>query len=366
MECDPISSQTPFVKLISHFYSNVLRIDFGLTFFRILVLVGGGIGLPSLLISDNLSTTEKAILRKHPMAEDRMSVFESDFPDRTSVWLVSNPGTGERAFLAGTVHALKEADLPLPSPFYAAYHQADLLVTESGSGNTGSVVDKAQLNAWTRKNRRHLTPRGGPGVETLLQPETVRALKGRLGKDYAGLLRKSPFILFMKVIQRQSNQLAGMEDVFALQAKRDGKLILRLDSDAVHRTALKVMDDLLQSYLTQVEDRGVDAVFLDAMKDSPDPVFSSFYRKGDVVEMNAIYEARERVGGLFEETLPKRNRQWMEKIAGMLGENSPQVEYVLVGGGHLGGDEGLLQLLQDKGFNLQQLFGVDRPARGND
>lgn len=357
------------MKLISHFYSNILQIDFGLAPFRILILVGVSIGLPSLLISENLSTTEKAILRMHPIAEDRMSAFQKDFPDRTSVWLVSNPGTGARAFLAGTVHSLNETDLPLPSPYYAAYHQADLIVTEAGSENTGAsggVVDQAKLNAWTQKNRRHLTPRGGHGVETLLQTETVQVLKNLLGRDYEGLRRKSPFILFMKVIQKQSNQLAGMEDVFVIQAKRDGKPILRLDTDEVHKTALKVMDELLQSYITQVEDRGVDAVFLDAMKDSAGPVFSSFYRNGDVVEMNAIYEARKRAGGLFEETLPKRNRQWVEKIAGMLGENSPQVEYVLVGGGHLGGDEGLLQLMQDKGFNIQQLFGVDRSARGKE
>lgn len=367
LECDPNLLQTHLVKSSAHFHSNSLRIDFGPGPFRTLLLVGLFNGWPSLLISENLSATEEAIIRKHPTEENRMSVYEKDFPDRTSVWFVSNPETGARAFLAGTVHSLKEADLPLPSPFYAAYHEADLVVTEAGAGKaggSGGAVDTVQLNAWIRKNRRNLTRGRGHGAETLFQAETVRALEVHLGKDYAGLQRKSSFILFMKVIQRQRSQLPGIEDLFALQAKRDGKRILRLDSDTVDRTVLKVMDELLESYLTEVEDRGLDAVFLDAMKDSPDPVFSSFYREGDLVEMNAIYEAKKRAGGLFEETLPKRNRQWVEKIARMLGHNSPEVEYVLVGGAHLGGDEGLLQLMQDKGFKLQQLFGVDRPGGG--
>lgn len=320
-------------------------------------------------MAEELSIGERAILRMHPVAEKRMSVFEKDFPDRSSVWLVSNPETGARAYLAGTVHSLRTADLPLPSPFYAAYHEADVIVTESGSGNAGvggGGVDQAQLKAWTQKNRRHLTLRGGHSVETLLRPEVVQALKEHLGADFRGLRKKSPFILYMKVLQRQTHQLAGMEDVMVVQAKRDGKRILRLDSDEVHRTALKVMDELLQSYLTQVEERGIEAVFIEAMKESSDPVFSLFYRKGDEEAMNAVYEARKRAGGLFEETLPGRNRQWVEKIAGMLGADSPQVEYVLVGGGHLGGDGGLLQLLRDKGFILQPLFGVDRPAGGKE
>jgi uncharacterized protein len=54
-----------------------------------------------------------------------------------------------------------------------------------------------------------------------------------------------------------------------------------------------------------------------------------------------------------------RNRKWLPKIIKALSTDGPQVTFI-VGIGHIGGDEGLINLLKKQGFNkIKRIYSVD-------
>ena len=56
---------------------------------------------------------------------------------------------------------------------------------------------------------------------------------------------------------------------------------------------------------------------------------------------------------VYQQLLLERNLNWLPQLQSML--KNKYIEYVLVGAAHLAGEDGLLALLQQKGFNVEQL-----------
>jgi uncharacterized protein YbaP (TraB family) len=56
---------------------------------------------------------------------------------------------------------------------------------------------------------------------------------------------------------------------------------------------------------------------------------------------------------LYDSLLRQRNLKWIPQIERML--RDADKEFVLVGAAHLVGEDGLLQLLQAKGYGVRQL-----------
>ena len=55
----------------------------------------------------------------------------------------------------------------------------------------------------------------------------------------------------------------------------------------------------------------------------------------------------------FEEVFTKRNHNWVPQIEAMFGDDD--AEFVLVGAGHLVGEDNVLALLAEKGYTIEQL-----------
>ena len=62
---------------------------------------------------------------------------------------------------------------------------------------------------------------------------------------------------------------------------------------------------------------------------------------------------RETFPGIFKTLLTDRNAAWIDKIKHYLDDES--VEFVLFGALHLYGEDGVLELLKNQGFTVEQL-----------
>ena len=56
---------------------------------------------------------------------------------------------------------------------------------------------------------------------------------------------------------------------------------------------------------------------------------------------------------LYQSLLVKRNTAWLPQLEAMLA--SPEVEYVLVGALHLVGKDGVINMLESRGYQVEQL-----------
>mgnify|MGYP001415718654 CR=1 FL=1 len=66
-----------------------------------------------------------------------------------------------------------------------------------------------------------------------------------------------------------------------------------------------------------------------------------------------VKEMKNEAPELYNSLLRQRNLNWIPQIDQMLRDNG--TEFVLVGAAHLVGDEGLLKLLEAKGYQVTQL-----------
>jgi pheromone shutdown protein TraB len=112
----------------------------------------------------------------------------------------------------------------------------------------------------------------------------------------------------------------------------------------------------------EIARRGADAVIEDKiLSGNQDQEDDEVWRRGDLASVEGDLEKMKAESPeLYEKVLPDRNRHWLRKLQSPL--QGKKNLMVLIGVAHLGGSEGLLQLLRQSGFRVEQLYGVDRPV----
>ena len=78
------------------------------------------------------------------------------------------------------------------------------------------------------------------------------------------------------------------------------------------------------------------------------------WKHGDDEELDQLLnEAMAEMPTLRDRLLVERNHRWMDRLDTWLERNKDLL--IVVGAGHLVGDEGLVRLLEKRGFRLRQL-----------
>ncbi|MEX0963187.1 MAG: TraB/GumN family protein [Pseudohongiellaceae bacterium] len=82
---------------------------------------------------------------------------------------------------------------------------------------------------------------------------------------------------------------------------------------------------------------------------------SSAWRSGDSSGLSKLFvqEMKTEAPELYDSLLYQRNLRWVPQIDQMLQDSN--TEFVLVGAAHLVGEGGLLDLLAQKGYEIEQL-----------
>ena len=278
------------------------------------------------------------------------------------VWRVRGPRN--TLYLAGTSHLVTRDQIPFPSPFYAAYHDSQELFLEidgdpSRVGGLGMIF---KMLKWIRSHRSAFVCPKGRTVADYLSPGTVQRLKAFYGKDYPQRETMTPlFLAFvggLEGIAKQVTTEGGVEDVFAALARRDRKPIRELDDSSVNEVAFRVLDEMLLDLRREISTRGADAVVEENVLGEKKLIKETMWRDGDLIAIEReIEETKREVPALYEKLGPERNRKWLPKLKAALRKDKNVL--VLTGAAHLGGKDGLLQLLQDAGFTVEQMYGVD-------
>ena len=120
-------------------------------------------------------------------------------------------------------------------------------------------------------------------------------------------------------------------------------------------TIQEQIDLLFNGPLTEQAEGLLDACKKDDMFTIQSSALVEAYMAQDLSKIEEIFTDPE-LGGDDAESLDAliydRNRSWVEKLVKMMPERSC---LVCVGAGHLPGDQGLLQLLRDRGFTVEPM-----------
>jgi len=278
----------------------------------------------------------------------------------SSVWKAEKEG--RYIYLGGTIHVLSQDDYPLPKEYDASYQQADQVYFETDIQGLKSAETSQKL-------LRVLLNEEGESLETLLKPETLKALEAYLQKrnlPLAMFTQYSPSGLYLVLMSLELStrgmMSSGVDEHFDGRAREDNKTIGQLET----------IEQQL-SFLGKIGEGDADQLIMYGLRDlekMPEIMaeMKATWRSGDRESYRRLllepfvkdYPAA------YQSLLVKRNQNWLPKIEALFA--TPEVELVLVGALHMVGKDGLLQQLEAKGYRVEPVMGeaMVQPTKAKD
>ena len=263
------------------------------------------------------------------------------------VWKISNGS--DYFYIGGTIHVLGDDDYPLPSAFSEAYSLTDILILEADLAQVQSPAFQQQL-------LQQMSYPPGQSLIQFLEPTTLDALSAYCESRQIPLQSLTQFkpgmltvMMTMAELQRLGLAGTGVDQYFYSLATNDAKTIRYLETAEQQLALLANMGKGVENELIKYTLRdisGIDEVMTD---------LKNAWRIGDLSELTklGITPMLELDETIYRQLAVERNNAWMSKLVQLF--DNQHKELVLVGALHLAGDDSLLQLLGDQGYQLEQM-----------
>jgi uncharacterized protein YbaP (TraB family) len=265
---------------------------------------------------------------------------------RSFLWRVAS-GTGV-LYLAGSVHALGADAYPLPDAYQRAFDASDTLVEELDLNQDLLAAAPLMLTKGVYTD--------GRTFETVVSKETVSLVQARLkGTPLSLELIQSmkPWMVMLMVSAMQV-QLAGLDPSLGLdkhffdKAVSGKKTIIGLETAEFQIDSFDKMPEAVQEQLLRATLSELDT----AQKELGSIVGA--WKRGDAVALERmLLSGFQKYPGAYNSLLVERNRNWMPQLEKCLARTKPC--FVVVGAAHLVGPDGLLRMLQQRGYRLEQM-----------
>lgn len=264
------------------------------------------------------------------------------------VWEISN-GEATAGYLLGSVHYMKRDAYPLDSVYQQAFEAADVVAFEVDLDSLQAEAQTLFISMGTYQDETTLS-----GV---LSDSTWTALEARLaslGIPAAQMQRFEPWAMAFTVtaleLQRAGySQESGIDRHFFDRATEAGKTVVGFESPTEQLRYFDEMSvDLQTAYLRySLQDAERTLQQFDKMV--------AAWQAGDADQLTDLVqgELRGRFPRLYETIVVERNRKWMPQITELL--ESDDIPLIVVGAGHIAGPEGLVTLLRETGYAVEQM-----------
>ena len=264
-----------------------------------------------------------------------------------SLWMLH--GKHNTVYLLGSIHVLRASDYPLAPAVLDAYGDAKSIYMEVNMQELDAqAVQTEMLSTAIMPEDKHL-----PEVLGKERYTRAYALAHSVGVELPAFDQFAPWFAAEAISQMQLMQLGfqpqtGVEMYFLEKARTDGKSISGLET--VHdqialfqNMTLDAQADYLLSSLEQAHDLPKE---VDSMVQA--------WQRGDTGWFaTQIKSELGKDPKLYQTVLIARNRKWVPKIEAMLNDNKNYL--VIVGTGHLVGQNSVIELLKKDGIGATQL-----------
>jgi uncharacterized protein YbaP (TraB family) len=264
-----------------------------------------------------------------------------------TMWMAE--GTSNRVYLLGSVHLLRAQDHPLPQVIDDVYNDAETLYMELDMDDIDPLLMQATINQLGMLDE-------GTSLQDVMGDDLyaeARAMAAELEIPLEMLERTEPWLAAITIEQLALARIGfnpsyGVEMHLLKKAASDGKKILGFESVEQQLAYLDGLSPeaqraLLMQTLTE------SATIREVMDD-----WFLAWRSGDIdyLEQTLLDD----VSGypeLYDTIVANRNRLWVDTIDELLEQGEDYL--VIVGALHLVGEDGLPQLLQQRGVRIMQM-----------
>ena len=268
--------------------------------------------------------------------------------EKNFLWRVQSKGN--TVYVLGSIHLLKKDVYPLSRTIEDAFAKSDVLAVEA------DVSDISRLDL--QKLMESAFYPAGDTLEKHVSGKTFNLIKdetARAGLPMELVYNQKPWFLAL-TLESVELMKSGYDPNYGIDkhflSKAEGrKRISELESL-----------DYQISLLAGLNDEEQELFLLYSLKElrilvqEVDKIVGA-WKSGavDKMESTATRSLAEdkRFYTIYDKLIYKRNRNMAQKIEGYLKTNSTY--YVIVGAAHLLGDKGIIQLLKDRGYSVEQL-----------
>ena len=263
------------------------------------------------------------------------------------LWKVSS-GTNS-VYLLGSLHVLGKDSYPLGDAYEQAFQDSEIIVFEVDPAELEKpetiqfVLKKAALGK-------------GKTLKDVVSPKTFERAETELnemGVDIKLVSLTKPWFLavtatILKLSKMGFDPEYGVDRYFYEKAKKSTKEVRGLETAEYQIDLIASLGDASQDdvLLHTLNDLDVIETELPNLVDS--------WRRGDGEEFqDLIFRSYIDYPDVYQKLIVDRNNNWLKDIEGYL--KSDKNHLVVVGAGHLVGSEGLIKILTDKGYTVQQM-----------
>ena len=265
---------------------------------------------------------------------------------QSSAWQIE--GKGNKFYIGGSIHLLRNQDYPLPEEFYEAYDASDILTTEL---DMNAMSDPAN----GMKMQQTLMYQDEKTLSSVLSEEVYNKLDSvskELGLNIKMMEKFKPSMaiitLTFQSLQKLGVTSEGVDIHFTDKATRDKKSLLFLETFDEQLGFIESMGKGNENefVLYSIEDIGKnEEEFIDMIED---------WKSGEQKLMSVqLEDFKLDYPDIYDTLVVKRNNNWMPHLENYL--QTPEIEFVVVGAMHLVGPDGILNKLKNKGYKVRQL-----------
>ena len=271
------------------------------------------------------------------------------------LWEVENGKN--KVYLLGSIHIMPEDTYPLDDKIESAFKEADVLVVEVDI----TKIDQGKIQAFIAEKASY---EEGKSLQTEIPADMYKSLSEKfeeLGVPMAQIDIYKPWFVSMTLgllgLQKLNITAGqGIDLHFLNQANEKEMEILDLETAGAQLEILasnpdQVQIDYLQYSIDDYEQSAV--VFMEMLE---------AWKTGDTEKMNKVSKAKmlelgEELPGIidfYHKLFTERDEKILQKIIEHLENKNDHVYFIIVGALHLVGEDGLIKLLNDKGYKTKQ------------
>ena len=251
-------------------------------------------------------------------------------------------------YLLGSIHLLKKENYPLHQNIYRAFDQASNVVFEVDLHEMSSP--QVQLEAVAKGMYTN-----GKSLKDALSPESYERVKTHLKNHGMGIglfsLMK-PWMMATTITTLELQKLGfqidqGVDTHLFQKAQAAGKTIVGLETVSYQLSLFDGLSPKTQElFLLQTLEE------LSILEKETQQIVES-WSQGRTDGLEVMLKSMRQFPEVHKALITTRNNNWMPQIESYLLEEDTSL--IVVGTMHLLGDEGLLSMLQDKGYRISQL-----------
>ncbi len=288
-------------------------------------------------------------IRWDPSARKVMLEEEVSEGSRGFLWKTQN--LGNTVYLLGSLHVADSSFYPLKPAIESAFAEADYL---------GVEVDLTKAN--TPENQQMMlnlgTYQDGTTLKDHISPDVYEKLANILAENNLpenAMDAYKPWVAESALTTLQAAKIgyegqSGIDLYFMNKAMEQQIPLIELES-------MEFQLNLLSGFPEELQEQSL-SLLLDDFHHSESTLdeMGKMWKEGDDVSLQGLIDKFKKIDDLYyQEMIVERNIGMAEKIEGYLNGPDQHVYFIVVGAAHMMGEDGIVPLLEDKGFQVERL-----------